>query len=417
MSTNELFLKLFDEGVFTELEAGFKCELVIANGLISGVNSYAFSFDADVNKGAVSVASCKKILKVYKLARLTGAPVIGIYSSNGVKLDEGSAVIDAYGEVVKEATSLSGVVPQISYIESAALGVTALIANLADVVICNKNADFYVSAPSDITAEQCAFEGTVDILSENGIEDVRRLISYLPENNLSSPPVLDYEDSETADYKSIEAIADKNSVIEFKKDYAKGVRCALATVKGITTGFISFGGDELKDTLMYKAEAFVKLCDAYNISIVTLANGSGITKENESRTLTALTKLTSAYASATCPKISVITEKAIGAAYITLAGKGANADYVIALSDALVSSVDIDSAVAFFMGERLASGEDRELLKTEYINNCATVYTAAENGSIDEIIEPENIRQRVVNALEMLSSKRELTVSRKHSVK
>lgn len=186
---------------------------------------------------------------------------------------------------------------------------------------------------------------------------------------------------------------------------------------GSTVGFVAFEGNALCPACSYKAEAMIKLCDAYSIPVVTLVNADGVISEKENQTLTALTKLTSAYASATCPKISVITGKAIGCAYITLAGKGANADITIAWDSAIASPLDADSAVAFLFNDRLAAGEDREALKTEYIETVASPFTAAACGAVDDICTPGDTRARVIAALDMLAGKRENTLPRKHSVK
>ena len=146
-------------------------------------------------------------------------------------------------------------------------------------------------------------------------------------------------------------------------------------------------------------------------------NTDGIIDKKENQTLVALTKLTSAYATATCPKISVITQKAIGCAYIILAGKGANADLTIAWDSAVVSPLNADSAVAFLFNDRLAAGEDRKALEAEYIDTIASPFTAAACGAIDDICTPAETRERVISALDILSGKRETTLPRKHSVK
>lgn len=423
---------LFDDGSFTQIDAFAKSadgevEVVAGFGTVNECAVYAFSQDITVNDGAVSVAQCAKIKKIYDLAAKTGCPVISVFDSNGVKLSEGFEVLNAYGELVKASSSLSGVCPQIAVVAGACLGTSALIANLADVIVAVKDADFYISAPSNVTAETSYKEGTADVLCDdfNGaIEAVKDLVSLLPSNNLSPAPIFDFAApqiaaQEGADALSIVAsIADDASVVELKGGYAaSNCKTALATVMGSTVGFVAFEGNALCPACSYKAEAMIKLCDAYSIPVVTLVNADGVISEKENQTLTALTKLTSAYASATCPKISVITGKAIGCAYITLAGKGANADITIAWDSAIASPLDADSAVAFLFNDRLAAGEDRETLKTEYIETVASPFTAAACGAVDDICTPADTRARVIAALDMLAGKRENTLPRKHSVK
>lgn len=424
-------VSLFDDGVFTEIDAFAKSsngdvEVVAGFGTVNGAPVYAFSQDVSVNGGAVSVAQCAKIKKIYDLASKTGCPVVGIYDSNGMDLKEGFEGLSAYGEIVKASTSVSGVVPQISIVAGAAVGSTALIADMADVVVAVKDADFYVTAPSEVTAEACAQEGTVDILADDfdsAVKAVRDIITLVPSNNLSTPPVYDFTDpAAAADTGAcaadiIEAAADEDSVIELKEKYAENCITALATVAGSTVGFVGFDGKSVCPSCAYKAEAFVKFCDAFNIPIVTLLSANGLRKERENQMLIAAAKLTAAYATATCPKISVITGKAVGAAYIMLAGRGSNADLVYAWDTSVVSPLDTKAAVAFLYNDRLANGENRAELEKEYEENLASPFTAAACGAIDDVFVPAETRAKIVAALDVLAGKRETTLPRKHSVK
>lgn len=424
-------VSLFDDGVFTEIDAFAKSsngdvEVIAGFGTVNGAPVYAFSQDVSVNGGAVSVAQCAKIKKIYDLASKTGCPVVGIYDSNGMDLKEGFEGLSAYGEIVKASTSVSGVVPQISIVAGAAVGTTALIADMADVVVAVKDADFYVTAPSEVTAEACAQEGTVDILADDfdsAVKAVRDIITLVPSNNLSTPPVYDFTDpAAAADTGAcaadiIKAAADEGSVIELKEKYAENCITALATVAGSTVGFVGFDGKSVCPSCAYKAEAFVKFCDAFNIPVVTLLSANGLRKERENQMLIAAAKLTAAYATATCPKISVITGKAVGAAYIMLAGRGSNADLVYAWDTSVVSPLDTKAAVAFLYNDRLANGENRAELEKEYEENLASPFTAAACGAIDDVFVPAQTRAKIVAALDVLAGKRETTLPRKHSVK
>lgn len=423
---------LFDDGSFTEIDAFAKSasgdvEVVAGFGTIGACAAYAFSQDVTVDNGAVSVAQCAKIKKIYDLALKTGCPVVGVYDSNGVKLTEGFEVLSAYSELVKASSMLSGVCPQISVVAGSCLGSSVLMANMADVVVAVKDADFYVSAPSELTAEQSSKEGTVDVLADDfagAVETVKNIVSLLPSNNLEGAPIFDFAQPsaiaiENADALSvIDAIADNSSVVELKSEYAKEkCKTALASVMGTTVGFIAFEGKPLCPGCSYKAEAMVKLCDAYSIPIVTIVNSTGVISERENQTLIALTKLTSAYAGATCPKISLVTGQAIGTAYVVLAGKGSNADFTFAWDTAVASPLNTDSAVAFLFNDRLANGEDRKALEKEYIETVASPFTAAACGAIDDVFTPEQSRDKIISALDILSGKRETTMPRKHSVK
>ncbi|MGN0522965.1 MAG: carboxyl transferase domain-containing protein [Eubacterium sp.] len=422
---------LFDDGIFTEIDAYAKdsngdIEVVAGYGCVNGSPAYAFSQDVSVNNGAIGIAQCAKILKVYDLAAKTGCPVIGIYDSNGVKLNEGFEALSAYGDIVKAATSVSGVVPQISVVAGACLGTSALMANMADIVIGVKDADFYISAPSEVTAEDNYSAGAIDILVDSfdeAADKVKSIVGLLPSNNLSPAPIFDFSNPASVCSVGlnvsdvIEAIADAGSVVEIKSGYATSVVTAFATVAGSTVGFVAFKGDALCHGCAYKAEAMIKLCDAYNIPIITIANANGVNNKANELSLIAVTKLTSAYSTATCPKISLITDQSIGSAYIVLAGKGANADLTFAWDNAVVSPLEVSSAVAFLYNDRLAQGEDRAQLESEYKETVGSPFTAAACGAIDDVFAPEETRAKLIAAIDMLAGKREVTIARKHSVK
>ncbi|MBE6741978.1 MAG: carboxyl transferase [Ruminococcaceae bacterium] len=422
---------LFDGGEFTPIDAFAKstdgdAEVDAGFGLIGGNAAYAFAQNADENSGAITVAACAKIKKVYELAEKTGCPVIGIYDSNGVKLTEGFEVLSAYGDLVKASSRISGVIPQISIIAGACIGTSALIANMADVVIALEDADFYLTAPSEQTVNDSSEDGIVDIIVKDIDEAVNKaacVLSVLPSNNLEIGGIFEAADSvavpsEDMDYTQIaNAIADSGSVIELKSNYGCNVFTALASVGGEAVGIISFGEKELCVCCAYKAEALVKLCDAFSIPIITIANGNGFKHGKESQVLISATKLVSAYASATCPKISLVTKEAVGGAYIILAGKGANADLTFAWDNAVISPLETESAVAFLWGSRLADGESREELIKEYKETVGSAFTAAACGAVDDVFTPEETRAKLFAVLDMLAGKRETTIPRKHSVK
>ena len=407
---------LFDDGAFTEIDGYAKSasgdvEAAAGFGTVNGSPVYAFAQNVNVSGGAISVAQCAKLKKIYDLATKTGCPVIGIYDSNGVKLDEGFEALSAYGELVKASTAMSGVCTQISIIAGSCLGASALMANMADVVIAVKDADFYVTTPSDVTADTCYEQGTVDILADDldgALTAAKDVVALLPGNNLSPAPVYDFTapsvavDTGASAMDVICAVADAGSVVELKGGYA---------------GFVAFDVSAVCPACAYKAEAFVKLCDAYNLPILTVADADGFVKDAENAMLTAATRMETAYATATCPKIALITSKSIGGAYIALAGKGANADLTFAWDTAVLSPLDAEAAVAFLYSDRLAAGENRGSLVKEYKETLASPYTAAASGAIDDVIVPADSRAKVMAALDILAGKRENTLPRKHSVK
>lgn len=422
---------LFDDGLFTEIDAFAKdyngdIQVVAGYGSINGAPAYAFSQNISVDNGAIGVAQCRKILKVYDLATKTGCPVVAIYDSNGVKLNEGFDAISEYGNLIKASTSVSGVVPQISVIAGACLGASAVMANVADVVVGVKDSEMYVCTPNDISAQDNYNGGCYDILADDfnaAVESVKKLIGILPSNNISPSPIFDFGNAAgSCSYdndvlSNIKAIADNDTVIELKSGYAESVVTALGCVAGSTVGFVGFNGDKLCAKCSYKAEAMIKLCDAYNIPLVTVADSNGVTNDNAVNSLVALTKLTSSYATSTCPKISIVTKQSIGSAYIILAGKGSNSDLTFAWENSVISPLEVSSAVAFLYNDRLADGENRNDLETEYKNTVGSPFTAAACGAVDDVFTPEETRSKVIAALDMLAGKRETTLPRKHSVK
>ncbi|MCD7722478.1 MAG: carboxyl transferase [Clostridiales bacterium] len=430
IAARQRMAQLFDDGVFSEIDAlakspGGESGVIAGFGSVGGAPAYAFSQDINVNGGAVTAAQCKKIKKIYDLAAKTGCPVVGIYDSNGVSLKEGIDVLGEYSDIVKASASVSGVVLQIAVIAGACLGTSAVVANMSDIVIQVENSDFYITTPSSLTAKDCHEAGTADILASDfasAAQSVRELISLLPPNNLAETPLFDFAESETALNSSagaldaICAVADAGSVIEIKSAWAPGVVTAFATMAGSTVGFVAFDGGALSPKSAYKSEAFIKLCDAYNIPIIMFIDIDSLEKENENAVLVAMTKLVSTYKSATAAKISVITKSAIGAPYVLLGAKNSGADFVFAWENAVLSALEISSAVAFLYNDRLANGEDRKLLESEYAAGAGAV-KAAEAGAVDSVFAPGETRAALISALDALAGKRETTIARKHAVK
>lgn len=415
-TASELFNNLFDNGEYSVIDTyADKAAAFTAFGAINGVNAYSFC----QNNGAFSVLQCKKIIALYELAVKTGCPVIGFYSSDGVELSEGFEVLGEYSELLNKAFSVSGVIPQVSVIVGNTLGINALMCNTADVVIACKDVDFYLTPDSENKTDTSFKEGVVDILcdsEENAVNTAKQVISYFPSNNLTPAPVFDFSEPQQSDSLPLN-IADAGSLTEIKSEWAGNVNTYLASVSGLSCGIVSFNGNPLCPKCSYKAESFIKLCNAYNLPVITIADSEGLSNKNDNQLITALTKLASAYSNATCPKISVISKNAIGGALVLLAGKGANADITIALENSVISALPVSSAVAFMYDERLANGEDRDALEKEYILTQASPENALNHGALDKTVTVSDLRAELINSLNMLISKRETTIPRKHTVK
>lgn len=432
---------LFDEGSFTELDAFARhgadsVEVVCGFGTVDGSPVYAFSQDGEVKGGAIGEAQALKIKKVYDLAVKTGAPVVGIYDSNGLYLGDGIQSLAACSDMLMMSDNISGVVPRISVIAGPCGGTLAMIAEGADVVIMSEKAEFFMTAPDVIraqdkeavtgTADACAQSGLVHLTAADDMEAVakaRQVLSRLPLNNLSAAPITEFAAPAAVPAagdsagKAIAGIADADSVIELQPEYGKNVVTALGGVNGSSAGFVAYDG-VAGAAECTKAARFVSLCDAFSIPVITLVNSTGYQTTpcaEQGGILAKAAQLSHVYAQATTPMISVITGDAYGAVYMTLAGRAANADLVYAWENAAISALAPEAAVSILWNDRLAAGEKREALAAEYVETAASPFEAAASGALDGVIEPAETRAAVVAALDTLCGKRVPTLARKHT--
>ena len=361
-------VSLFDVGSFNEIDcfaksgAGYT-EAVAGYGTIEGCPAYAFAQNSDIDGGAMSKAQAAKINKVYALAVKTGAPVIGIYDSVGGRLKEGSDLLAAYGDILLNSNNLSGVVPQISLILGPCVGTSAMIAAGADIVVMSDKAELTIATNGEGgSADEAAKLGVchIEAQSEQGaIETVRRLITVLPSNNLSSNSILNIQSgngasalSEQADDKTIlEAVCDESSFIELGENFGAPTVAGLCELGGSTTGIVMLKGTVDADACA-KAARFIRFCDAFSIPLVTLVDAEKFASLREA------SKLSSSYSEATTPKITVITGSACGPVYIAVAGRGANADYTMAWPNSVVSPLAPETAAIFLWNDRLSGSED-----------------------------------------------------------
>ncbi len=433
-TANKRLTYLFDNGEYTELGVLAKSSGVItAYGTVEGSPVYAFSQDVSVNSGAVGKAQAEKIARVYELALRTGVPVVGIYDSCGADLSDGFAALDAYGELLARVSNLSGVVPQISVAAGVCAGCSAMMAAGADIVIAAEDAAIFTTPNSKVgsLAENAAKNGVVSIVAENdeqAIKKARELVAKLPQNNLSPLPMYEYEESGAPFGNNAEeqakAICDADSVTVLGKECGKCAFTALASIGGSTVGVCGTDMQQGKLTAADcgKIARFVRLCDAFAIPVVTLVNTEGFDSSEEAEESGAvknMAMLAHSYAEATTVKLSVITGKAYGAAYIALAGKNANADVTFALPGAVISPVDPLAAVEIMQHDALKGADDTEAkrkeLAAEYAEKYASAQKAAENGSVELVEDASLLRDALINALDMMSGKRISTLPKKHS--
>lgn len=424
--------KLFDNGTFTEIgtfarSSDTYTEAAAAYGTVNGAGVYAYAQNTDFAGGAMSKAQAAKIKKLYDLALKTGEPVVAIYDSVGGRLTEGTDLLAAYGDILKYSNNLSGVVPQISVIVGNCFGTQALTAVCADIVVMTENAKLSLATDGEkASSAENAQKGNVHITSQNAdeaLEKVRALIEILPSNNLSSACVA-YDEitaqgtptNETVPSQAVFDVADTDSAIELQADYGKAVKTVLATVNGITTGFVAAEG-EIDGKSGSKAARFVRFCDAFSIPVVTFVNAEKF------GCIKSAAKLTSAYAEATTAKVTFVTGTAYGSVYIALAGTGAAADMTFAWENASISALNPEAQAVLMLGDdfggRLKNTSDpkaeRARVVEEYKKQYLTAMNAAADGYADDVIAPEETRNKLIAALDMLANKRVSSLPKKHN--
>ncbi|MBQ9805639.1 MAG: hypothetical protein IJW49_03930 [Clostridia bacterium] len=436
-------VSLFDAGTFVEVGAYMKRNgemtgVVCGYGAIDGKLVYAFSQDSDQSKGAVDALQAEKIAMLYGMALKNGAPVVGFFDSVGAKVLDGASVMSAYGKLLRTVSDASGKIPQIAVISGVCAGMAATVAAMFDLTVTIKDkSSLFVNAPflagKDVgTTETVAANGLSSIETEND-EDaaalVAKLIAMLPAN---CDDILVAEDSAddinrrvAVDGLSGKAligeIADLGDFVEVGTKYAPemvtgfakigGASCAIvANDAGVNGGVITADGAK-------KAAKLIGFCDSFSIPIITLVDSVGVESgaEAENAPLAAqLGKLAMAYATADTAKITVVTGKAYGAAFTLMGSKALGADIELALPESEISVMAPASAVAFLWNDRITEDKSRADLEDEWKKTCAAATEAAADGSIDDIIDPAELRQRICSAVYMLLMKYSNSPERKH---
>ena len=407
--------QLFDDGTFVELDRLARdgdnpAEAVAGFGLVNGTPAYAFSQDKAVCSGCVSRAQAAKIRRIYELAAQNGAPVVGIFDSDGARLTDGIDAMDAIAEILTVSNTLSGVVPQIAVVAGACVGSSALIASNADIVIAVKDADFYLNSGDE---KDTAAVPAGDVF--DAVEKARELLALLPSNNLSSVPVYEFNGAAMAACDSIdgviEALADDGTVFSLKPDAA--CQTVLARLGGVACGMVTLSGDAVCDCAASRVARFVRLCDSFSLPVVTFVDAAGF------KGLKGAAKLSHAYAEATTAKLTVIVGRAYGPVYIAAAGKTAGADAVLAWPCAVISPVAPETAIHILWRDRLEEMKnpsvERDALAEEYAETEGSPLKAAADGVITDVIAPQETKARLMAMLEMLSGKRIARLPKKHS--
>ncbi len=468
---------LLDEGSFVEMDrfalhrsTNFGMEqrrvpgdgVVTGHGTIDGRKVVVFSQDFTVFGGSLGEVFAEKICKVMDLALKMGCPIIGINDSGGARIQEGVVALAGYADIFYRNVYASGVVPQISLVAGPCAGGAVYSPAITDFIVMVRDVGkMYITGPDvikTVTGEEVTHEelGGADTherrsgvahfaapSEEDAIDDVRRLLSFIPSNNLDDPPYQppaddpDREDARLATLipaqaakpydivEVIEAIVDEGDFFEVQPHFAPNLVIGFARLDGHAIGVVANQPRHLAGTLdidsSTKGARFVRFCDAFNIPLVTFVDVPGFlpgTAQEYGGIIRHGAKLLYAYAEATVPKLTVITRKAYGGAYDVMCSKHIGADFNVAWPSAEIAVMGPAAAVGIIFRRELAASDDpaatAAALTADYTARFANPYYAAERGYVDAVIEPQQTRPTLIRALAMASTKREARPSRKH---
>jgi propionyl-CoA carboxylase beta chain len=477
LTARERLAKLMDEGTFQEIDPfvthrstdfgladrKFPGDAVITGyGRVDGRQTFAFAQDFTVFGGSLSEVVGQKICKVMDLAGKTGYPLVGLNDSGGARIQEGALSLAAYGDIFLRNTLYSGVIPQISVIMGPSAGGAVYSPAITDFVFMARGTgQMYITGPdvvkavtgAEVTHEQlggadshATRSGVAHFVcdsEEECLEEVRRLLGFLPPNNLDDPPVFATNDPVTRSDPGLRylvpdetnrpydirdviyRIVDEEEFMEVQPSFAPNVVVGFGRLNGRSIGIVGNQPAYLAGVLdidaSAKAARFVRFCDCFNIPLVTLVDVPGFmpgVDQEYGGIIRHGAKLIYAYAEATVPKVSVITRKAYGGAYIVMSSKHLRADINLAWPSAEIAVMGPDGAVNIIYREQIAQAQDpqkmRQELTREYQERFTNPYIAASRGYIDDVIDPAETRPNIIKALEMLQNKRDTLPAKKH---
>ncbi|MCT4636454.1 MAG: acyl-CoA carboxylase subunit beta [Bacteroidales bacterium] len=472
---------LLDEGSFEEFDMfvthrctnfGMEKEQYLGDGVVTGTGTidgrvvYVFSQDFTVFGGSLSETFAQKICKVMDMAMKMGAPIIGINDSGGARIQEGVNSLAGYAEIFERNILASGVIPQISAIFGPCAGGAVYSPALTDfILMTDKSSYMFVTGPKvvktvtgeDITTEDlgganvhASKSGVAHFLcddEEEGILLIRKLISYLPQNNLEEAPITECNDpieridealnniipenpNQPYDVKDvIYSIVDNSEFLEIHRNYAKNIIIGFAKLNGMSVGIVANQPNFLAGVLdiesSRKAARFVRFCDSFNIPLLTLVDVPGFlpgSTQEYGGIIIHGAKLMFAYGEATVPKVTVTLRKSYGGAHDVMSSKQLRGDVNYAWPTAEIAVMGAAGAIEVLEGRKLKSIEDPEEKakyiaekEEEYKKQFANPYNAAKYGYIDDVIEPMNTRFRIIRAFQTLATKKDTLPPKKHS--
>lgn len=432
---NQILKELFDENSMEEIDTFFKYEniepgIICGFGKIKGAPAYAFAQDLDLSGGMMSKSQAFKLIRLYSQAVKTGNPILGIFNSKGASLEDKNQALGAYAKISKECCRLSGVVPQISIVTGTCLGAMASIVCCSDIVIMTKNGNLGANTGGENSGAESAYlQGTADIIAEDeheAIQKAKKLITIIPSNNLCGNKTVSFSEPKNSSvlnlnkkdkYELINAIFDYKSFIELKQDFGKHFIIGLASIRGRTCGIICSNPAVLKSAdydSCSKVAKFIMFCDSFSIPLITLADTQKFSCAKGA------SKLCCAYSNSTTVKICVVTgEIYSGNSYISLCNNETQ-DLVICWDISSISALNPQTAVEILWKDKLKGNgldfkDKRGRLVKEYMKTEANAFKACENGFANDVISPNETRNKLNLALEFLENKRERNLPKKHA--
>lgn len=476
LTARERVLYLLDDGSFEEIGAlvthrttnfGMEDQKFYGDGVVTGYGTingrliYIFAQDFTVFGGSLSETHAEKICKVMDMALNVGAPIIGLNDSGGARIQEGVRSLGGYADIFYRNVKASGVVPQISAIMGPCAGGAVYSPAMTDFTMMVQDTSYmFVTGPNvvktvtneEITSEELGGasthstkSGVAHTVSANDVEcleDLKKILSYIPQNNQEKPPVLPYnlrEENreelmeiipENANkpydmHSVIKGIIDEDSFFEIHKDYAENIIVGFARLGGKSIGIVANNPMYLAGVLdvnsSNKAARFVRFCDCFNIPLLVLEDVPGFlpgTDQEWNGIIVNGAKLLYAFSEATVPRVTVITRKAYGGAYDVMNSKHIGADMNYAWPSAEIAVMGAKGAAEIIFKKEISLAEDKESKwlekEAEYAELFANPYSAAERGFVDEVILPNETRRKLIKAFAMLENKEVQRPNRKH---
>ena len=477
LTARERLEYFFDEGTFVEIDAfiknrcrrfgmdkmDFEGESVITGyGMVDGRLVYAFSQDFTITGGALGEMHARKIVKAMDSAVKVGAPIVGLNDSGGARIQEAVDALSGYGDLFFRNAIYSGVVPQISAIMGPCAGGAVYSPALTDFIfMVDKTSQMFITGPQVIktvtgeivTAEDLggamthnSVSGNVHFIAENDqdcLDNIRKLLGFLPSNNMEKArqtttandlnrqveelnDLIPESPNKPYDIQDVfRPIIDDEEFFEYQPYFAKNLVTGFCRINGKSVGIVANQPQVMAGCLDMnagdKAARFIRTCNAYNIPLLTVVDVPGFlpgTNQEYGGIIRHGAKILYAFSEATVPKVTLITRKAYGGAYVAMCSKSLGADMVFAWPSAEIAVMGSDGAVNIIFKKEIDKAEDkvetRRQILEDYAAEFATPYKAAERGFVDDVIEPQATRQRVIDAFNMLESKREKRPAKKH---